>query len=87
MNIFLRILIGLAIAAGGAFITIRTRKILDFIGPIGWVEQKLGFGSSILVYKLIGIAFSLIGFIVATDMWDAFLQATLGGLFPHAPTV
>jgi len=87
MGIFFRIILGLAIAAGGAFMTIRTRKILDFFGPIGWVEQKLGFGASILAYKILGIVFSLIGFIVATDMWDAFLQATLGGLFPQAPSV
>jgi hypothetical protein len=87
MGIFLRILIGLAIAAGGAFMTIRTRMILDFFGPVGWIEQKVGYGSSGLFYKLLGITFSLIGFLVATDLWSAFLQATLGGLFPGVPSV
>jgi hypothetical protein len=84
-GLILRILIGLGIAAGGAFMTIRTKMIIDFIGPVGWIEAKVGFGSSALFYKLLGIAFSLIGFLVATNLWDAFLQATLGGLFPSAP--
>lgn len=87
MGIFLRILIGLAIAAGGAFITIRTRMIIDFFGPVGWIEEKVGFGSSALFYKLLGIVFSLVGFLIATNLWDAFLQSTLGGLFPQAPSV
>jgi hypothetical protein len=85
MGIILRILIGLVVAAGGAFMTIRTRKIIDFFGPISWIEQKVGFGSSALFYKLFGIAIALIGFLIATNLWDAFLQATLGGLFPHTP--
>ncbi len=65
--------------------TIRTRQIIDFFGPVSWVEQKLGFGSSALFYKLFGIVIALLGFLVATNLWDAFLQFTLGGLFPKNP--
>lgn len=80
MNIFLRIILGLGIASIGAFLVIRTRVILDFFGPIDWAQQKLGGGGSNLLYKIIGIAISFIGFMVATDLWDAFLAATLGSL-------
>ncbi|MCI0479939.1 hypothetical protein L0Y59_05330, partial [Candidatus Uhrbacteria bacterium] len=64
MGIFLRIVIGLAIAAAGTFMVLKTRILLDFFGPISWAEAKLGGGGSNLLYKLIGIAIALIGFLV-----------------------
>ncbi|MCW1892136.1 MAG: hypothetical protein KIH65_002735 [Candidatus Uhrbacteria bacterium] len=82
MNIFLRILIGLAITAGGGFIVARTHAVADMFGPIEWAERKLGGGGTYLMYKVIGLIFCFIGIIVATDLWDAFLQATLGSLIP-----
>lgn len=79
MSLIVQILIGIAIAAVGVFFVLRTADVLDFLGPVDWAEQHLG-GSS-MFYKLLGIVISLIGFIVATDLWDAFLSATLGQLF------
>jgi hypothetical protein len=86
MNIFLRILIGLVIAAAGGFFVVRTRTVSNFFGPIDWAERKLGGGGTYLMYKVIGLIFCFIGIIVATDLWDAFLKATLGSLIPD-PTV
>ena len=83
MGIFLRILIGLAIATGGAFFVIKTRTIYDMVGPINWAEQKLGGGGSILMYKIIGLIFCFVGFMVATDLWNVFLQATIRSFLPH----
>lgn len=79
MTFFIHLLIGIAVAAVGVVFVMRTRDILDFFGPIDWAEQHLG-GSS-MFYKLLGVVLSLIGFIVATDLWDAFLNATIGQLF------
>ena len=79
MTFFIHLLIGIAIAAVGVVFVMRTRDILDFFGPIDWAEQHLG-GSS-MFYKLLGVVLCLIGFIVATDLWDAFLNATIGQLF------
>jgi hypothetical protein len=84
MNPFVRILVGLLVLAVGAFAVIRTRYILDFFGTIDWAEAKLGGGGSNLMYKVIGIILCLIGIIVATNLWDAFLQATLGSVLPKA---
>lgn len=81
MGIFLRIIIGVVLVAIGAIFVIKTRKLLEFFGPIGWAEAKLGGGGSNLMYKLIGIVVCFIGFMVATNLWNAFLQATLGSLF------
>ena len=82
MNIFLRILIGLAVTGIGGFIVIRTRVILDFFGTVSWAEEKLGGGGSNLLYKTVGLIVCFIGIMVATDLWDAFLRATIGSLIP-----
>ncbi len=81
MGIFLRILIGIAIVGIGIFLVLKTTLIIDFIGPFDWAEQKLGGGGSNLFYKLVGVVVCFIGFMVATNLWNAFLQATLGSLF------
>lgn len=86
MSLFLRILLGVAIAAVGAFMVIRTRAILGFLGPNAWAESKLGGGGSNLFYKFIGIFVTFIGFMIATNLWNAFLQATIGSLFGYNQT-
>jgi hypothetical protein len=81
MGIFLRIVIGLLIVAAGAIMVIKTRRLLDFFGGIDWADSNFGPGGSNLLYKLIGILFCFVGFMVATNLWNAFLAATLGSLF------
>ncbi|MBI4138554.1 hypothetical protein HY479_00180 [Candidatus Uhrbacteria bacterium] len=85
MALIIRILIGLALAAAGTFFVIKTRKIMDFFGPIAWADAKLGGGGTNLMYKLIGIVLIFTGFMVATNLWNAFLNATLGSLFGFQP--
>ena len=82
MNLFLRLLIGVGITVIGSWMVIKTQRVYDFFGPIGWAEAKLGGGGSYLLYKVIGIVFCFIGIIVATNLWDWFLQATVGSLLP-----
>ena len=79
MSLIVQILIGLAIAGVGVFFVMRTGDVLDFLGPVDWAEQHLG--GSRMFYKLLGVVVCLIGFIVATDLWDAFFAATIGKLF------
>lgn len=84
MEIMWRILIGLFVAGLGAGMVIKTTSVLDFFGPIEWAEAKMGPGGSALAYKILGILIAFIGFMVATNLWSAFLQATLGSiLFPN----
>lgn len=73
-----RILVGLLLIGVGGFLVIRTRVMLDFFGHIDWAERKLGGGGSALLYKVIGIIVCFTGMLVATNMWNAFLEATLG---------
>jgi hypothetical protein len=80
---FVRILIGVILVALGAVLVIRTNSFMDFFGSMDWADRYLGGGGSRLMYKLIGIVLCLVGFMVATNLWNAFLQATLGSLLPN----
>lgn len=80
MSLALQILIGVVIVAAGGFFVVKTEMVLGFFGSFDWAERHLG--GSRLFYKLLGILLIVIGLIVATDMWDAFLNATLGSIFP-----
>ncbi len=74
-----RIIIGLLIVLVGAIIVIKTSKFQDIFGSIAWADRNLG--SSNFAYKLIGLLICFIGFMVATNLWNAFLMATIGSLF------
>lgn len=76
-----RILIGIILAAIGFIFVWKTRKFMEFFGSIPWADAKLGGGGTQIVYKTLGILMILIGFLWATNLWEAFLNATLGSLF------
>jgi hypothetical protein len=73
-----RILIGLALVVVGAAITIKTNQLYEWFGSMDWADHYLGPGGSRLMYRLLGILMSIIGFMVATNLWMAFLHATIG---------
>ncbi len=81
MSTFLHILLGLVIAAAGIALVLKTQAIINLLGPMDWAEAKLGSGGTKLLYKLFGVLVVFVGFMIATNLWDAFLQATLGSLF------
>lgn len=81
MSIFYRILVGLLIASVGAFMVVRTRSIIDLFGTSTWAEMHMGGGGTNLFYKVIGVVVCFVGFMVATNLWNTFLQATIGSLF------
>jgi len=79
-----RILIGLALVAIGFVFVWKTRKFIETFGSISWADAKLGGGGTNIMYKTIGLILILVGFLWATNMWTAFLEATLGAaLFPQ----
>ncbi len=74
----MRILIGILLVIIGFVIVWKTRKFIEFFGVSPWAETKLGGGGTSLLYKFIGIAISFIGFVVMMNLWNAFLEATIG---------
>lgn len=78
----MNIAIGIILVAIGFTFVWKTRKFIEFFGPIAWADAKLGGGGTSLMYKVIGIILIFVGFMWATNLWGAFLEATLGGLFP-----
>jgi len=77
---FVRILIGIILVALGALMVIKTSKFQDFFGEMAWSYKYLGAGGTRLMYKFIGMVLCLVGFMVMTNLWNAFLNATLGSL-------
>ncbi|MDD2785284.1 MAG: hypothetical protein PHS79_00150 [Patescibacteria group bacterium] len=75
---FTQILIGLVLVAIGATITIKANTVYDWFGSMDFADKYLGAGGSRLMYRLMGIILCLVGFMVATNLWSSFLQATLG---------
>ncbi len=83
---FTRILIGIILVAIGFIIVWKTRKFIDAFGAIAWADAHLGGGGTSIMYKTIGIVLIFVGFMWATNLWNAFLEATLGAwLMPKAP--
>lgn len=76
-----RILIGLVLVIVGFIFVWKTRTFIEFFGSIEYADAKLGGGGTQIVYKTIGIILILFGFLWATNLWNAFLEATLGSLF------
>lgn len=78
----LRIIIGFILAAAGFVIVWKTEWFNQNFGSIGWAEEKMGsFGGSRLFYKLIGILFIIIGFLVITNLHEQAFVSLFGGLF------
>ncbi|MFA5129657.1 MAG: hypothetical protein WC477_01910 [Patescibacteria group bacterium] len=77
------VLIGLLVLAMGVGLIWKTRAIVGFFGHMDWADQKLGGGGTYLVYKTVGVLLCFFGMLYATNLWDAFIAATFGSLFPH----
>ncbi len=79
-----RILIGLGMVVIGAFMTIKANALYEALGPVPWAEEHLGSeGGSRLMYKLIGIGFCVVGFLLATGLLTSLILTIASYLFPQ----
>ena len=61
----MRILVGFLFVIGGALITIYSEAIFGMFGRVNFAEKFLGSsGGSRLFYKLLGVLFVIIGFLI-----------------------
>lgn len=71
--------------AAGVFLVVKTEWFLSNFGRIAWFEDKLGTeGGSRLGYKLVGIAFLILGIIVMTGSGGEFGQWALSPLLKYS---
>ncbi len=75
MPVFLRILLGLAVAGIGFLFVWKTDKLRVWFGEIDWAEQHLGNGGTRLFYKLVGAGICFIGIFIATNIISDILNS------------
>lgn len=79
MFTFLGFFIGLILMALGFLMVWKTNYFLQFLGDISVLFGAVG--ARWLSWKLLGIAFLLIGFLTAFGLFETFFALTIGRLF------
>ena len=78
----MKIFLGIVLVAVGVAVVLKTEWLIENFGTNAWAETNLGTsGGSRMLYKLIGLAFVFIGFMMITGLFGPFLLATVGKLF------
>ena len=78
----MRYFLGILLVLTGVVLIIKTEWFVQNFGSIAWAEENLGTsGGSRLMYKLIGLVFIFIGFLLITNLFGGFLAGTIGKLF------
>jgi len=77
----MRIFIGIILIVIGFLMVWKTNGIVSFTGQSGWAERNLGtMGGTYLMYKFIGIIVIFFGLLAITNLYQGFLQGTVGTL-------
>lgn len=78
----MRYVIGIIFVLAGILLVFKAEWFYQNFGTNAWAEENLGTsGGTRLMYKLIGIALILIGFLTITNLMNQLLTATIGRLF------
>jgi hypothetical protein len=78
----MQLIFGFLLAGLGVLFVLKTEWFLENFGTIAWAEEHLGLnGGSRLMYKLIGIGFIFIGFLLISGLYSGFLFGTVGKVF------
>lgn len=81
MSALSRILVGLAIMVLGSSMVWKTPFYLQILGRNWWAEKNFGPGGTRFFYKLVGIAITVLGIMVVTDLFDSIVGGFITGLF------
>ncbi|MSU75187.1 MAG: hypothetical protein EXS55_01590 [Candidatus Magasanikbacteria bacterium] len=74
-------IIGAIIVLVGVGMVLKTEWLIENFGSSAWAEDKFGTsGGSRMFYKLIGIGLIFIGFMLVTNLFQGFLEGTIGKL-------
>jgi hypothetical protein len=76
------IFFGILAITMGMLLVIKTEWFCENFGSISWAEEHLGYnGGTRLMYKIIGLAFIFIGFLLVTNLFGGFILGTVGKIF------
>ena len=77
----MRIFLGIILCFVGFLIVWKTEPLISFTGLNSWAERHLGTeGGTRLLYKFIGIVVIFFGLLAITNLYNGFLEGTLGPL-------
>ena len=77
----LKFILFIPLIALGAFMVIRTHKIVDIFGHNAWAESKFGiYGGSTIFYKLFGLAIIILSAMMVTGWLEAIVASIFGSL-------
>ena len=82
MAFFLRILLGLAVSAGGFLIVWKTQGIVGILGYSDWAERHMGSGGTYSMYKIIGIIVIFIGFAIMAQLHQSLIAVVANIFIP-----
>lgn len=75
----MRYFVGFLMLVVGIATVLKTEWIIQNIGTNDWAEMKMStFGGSRMLYKLMGIAGVLLGFMFIFDMQGGLIAGTVG---------
>jgi len=70
---YIAFIIGLIV---GAWMVIKTEKMLNWFGPVEWAETKLGmYGGSRLFYKMFGLIIIIVSTMIVTGWAEDLILA------------
>jgi hypothetical protein len=73
---------GILAVALGVLLIVKTEWFCENFGSIAWAEEHLGYnGGTRLMYKIIGLVFIFIGFLLVTNLFGGFIGGTIGKIF------
>ncbi len=74
-------MLGFLVAALGFSMVWKTEFYMSILGEIDWAIRHLGGGGTRLLYKLLGTAIIIIGFLVITNLWEGFMTGLVSFIF------
>lgn len=64
----------------GVLFIIKTDGVVGITGRVGWAERNLGGAGTFTLYKLLGLLFLILGFMLITGLFERMLGVLTGGL-------
>jgi hypothetical protein len=75
----MKYIISLLLIGVGALFIAKTDGVVGITGRIGWAERNLGATGTYTLYKLLGLLFIILGFMLITGILERMTVGVVGG--------